>query len=148
MAAGPGGDQVRRREDPGPNRLGGGVGVVEDQNPTEGHAHRDDRRGGDDRPGVLEEVGRERRPVEAEVDEHGQDCDAEDRQREDVGPEAGGGSARHRCDRGEDQHREVDREAASVEDRREGVLSPPLAPPSEELGLTAAFGGGLGWTPV
>ena len=79
-------DHVGRREDPGPHRLGGSVGIVEDQDAPEGHAHRDDRRGGDDRPDVLEEVGREREPVEAEVDEDGEDENAEHGKREGVGP--------------------------------------------------------------
>ena len=135
VAPAPRSDHVGRGEDPGPNRLCRGVGIVEDQHPSERHAHRDDRGRGDDRPGVLEEMGGERGPIQAEVDEDREDQDAEDRQREGIRAQRCSRRARDRRDCGERQHQSVDAEAAGIEDRRADVPRPATpAQPADEVG--------------
>ena len=62
-------DETGGGEEPRPNRLLGGVGLVDDQPPRRKHAHRCDGRRADHRADVIQKVKREARLVVPEVGE-------------------------------------------------------------------------------
>ena len=116
----PGGEQVGAGEEPDPRGLGCRIRVVEDQHPHEGHRHRHDRGDGEDRAGVLEEVRRERGPVDAGERERCQHGEAEDDESNDVGRQARRRSGGDGHGGGDGEHRGVDAEGP-VEGQRIAV---------------------------